>query len=481
MTSFGAYAQSDTLRLTLDQVIDMASQNSINAFRIKNMYRSSYWSFRYFKASRLPSLTLDATPFDYNHLRSKEYNISTNEDVFVQREYFNSDFSLSLNQAIPLTGGSLFMSSDLGLVKNLGSGSDSYRATPISIGFQQTLNGYNQMKWESKIEPLKYEKAKRQLIESREELSISAVTRFFSLAAAQVRLNIAITNMASADTLYNIGKGRFQIGTVTQDELLKLELNLLEARSTLTSVRSQVTRTMTELCTFLAIDKNTKIECIVPVNIPSLQIDTQEALDKAWENNPIVLDHEQRLLENNQNVARTKSQMGFNTTIYASYGLDQSSEKLKEVYNEPDNSQRFRLGVRIPILDWGQRKGNYQMAKYQRDAQQLVIEQERIEFELGLIQQVIDFNLQSEQVHTAAMADTVARKGYEVTFQRFIIGKVDVINLDQARNNLQNARLSYIQAVQSYWNYYYTLRSQTLFDFATRQTLSAEYDKLLEE
>lgn len=44
---------------------------------------------------------------------------------------------------------------------------------------------------------------------------------------------IAKTNYANADTLYKIGMGRFQVGTVTQDELLKLELSLLNAEQAL--------------------------------------------------------------------------------------------------------------------------------------------------------------------------------------------------------------------------------------------------------
>ena len=81
----------------------------------------------------------------------------------------------------------------------------------------------------------------------------------------------------------------------------------------------------------------------------------------------------------------------------------------------------------------------------------------------------------------AGLADTVAHKGYEVALQRFLIGKVDVVKLNIARNDLETARRSYISAVRRYWNYYYTLRMKTLFDFVAKESLSAEYDKLLEK
>jgi outer membrane protein TolC len=480
--SVSVFSQQDTIHFTLDNVIDLASKNSIDAFQIKNMYRASYWEFRYFKADRLPSLTLSATPLDFNHYRSKEYNFETNEEEYVQREYLNSNFNLSLSQNVVLTGGNLFLQSELGMVKNLGhSQRDSYQSTPISIGYQQSLNGYNALKWKARIEPVKFERAKKELIESREALSIKAVDKFFNLAGAQIQLNIAENNLSSADTLYRIGKGRFQVGTVTQDELLNLELNLLKAKQSLNVSRSEVNRAQVDLNSFLSLDKNTIIQCIIPSEIPDLQVSAGEVIDKAMENNPIVLEHQQRLMEQDQTVARTRSEAGFNTSIFALYGLDQSSPEFSEVYKDPGNSQRFRLGVSIPIVDWGRRKGSYQMAQYNREVAKASIEQDKIDFEQGLIQDVVEFNLQAEQVKTAGLADTVARKGYEVTLQRFMIGKVDVVKLDIARNDLESARLAYINTVRKYWNYYYSLRRKTLFDFITRQTLSAEYDELLEK
>ncbi|MEL7588886.1 MAG: TolC family protein [Prolixibacteraceae bacterium] len=478
----GSFSQEATLSLSLDQVIELASQNSIDAFQIKNMYRASYWEFRYYKADRLPSLTLQATPLDFNNNRSREYNFELNKEEYIQREYLNSDFNLSLNQNIAMTGGSLFLQSELGMVKNMGKNADdSYWSTPISIGYRQSLNGYNELKWKAKIEPVKFERAKKELIESREALSIKAVDKFFNLAGAQIQLNIAENNLSSADTLYRVGKGRFQVGTVTQDELLNLELQLLKAKQTLNVSRSEVNRAQADLCSFLSLDKNVVINCVVPAEIPDLQVSAGEAIDKAMENNPIILEHQQRLMEQDQSVARTKSETGFNTTIYALYGMDQSSPEFADVYKDPDKTQRLRLGVTIPIIDWGRRKGSYQMAQYNREVVKASVEQSKIDFEQELLQDVVEFNLQAQQVVTSGLADTVARKGYEVTLQRFMIGKVDVTKLNIARNDLESARLSYINTVRNYWNYYYSLRRKTLFDFITRQTLSAEYDELLEK
>lgn len=477
----GIKAQQETISLTLDEVIAIASEKSLDAFRNKNMYRASYWEYRYYKADKLPSLNLDATPLNFNRYRYKDYNFQTGEEEFVLQESLGSVAYLSLDQNIALTGGRVFINTGIERIQNLsGSEKTMFKSTPINIGYEQTLNGYNAMKWQSKIEPLKFENAKKELIKSNEELAIIAVSKFFDLAQAQIQLKIAENNLANNDTLYKVGKGRFQIGTVTQDELLNLELNMLNSKQALSRARSRLQRFQSELNSFLTLDKTTIINCVIPDQISNMQVRADEAITKAIENSPKMIHLQQRMLQADEKVAKRKADAGFNTTIYASYGLDQSSASFDDVYKDPDNSQRVRIGLKIPIIDWGKRKGRYQMAKFEREAEIASIEQARIDFEQNIYQDVIDFNLQAEQVKNSTLADKVAQMRFDVSMQRFLIGKVDVMKMNQARNDRENAKIAYINAIRQYWNYYYSLRTSTLYDFIERKNLAAEYDKLLQ-
>ena len=472
----------DKLALSLSEVIDIASQQSIDAFRNKNMYLASYWEYRFYRAERLPGITLSSNPFDFNRYRRKEYNWETNEDEYRLREFFDSDVSVSATQNVALTGGQFFLRSQVGMVKNLGGDkTTSFSATPISIGFSQELNGYNSLRWQSKIEPLKFEKAKKDFIQDVEDLRVKSTLRFFGLINAQIQKGIAEMNYANSDTLYKIGKGRFQVGTVTQDELLELELRLLNNEQSLNLAILEEQRAQAQLNSFLGLPKETLIECIVPSEIPALQIDPQQAVTEALKNNPDMLDQEQRKLEQDENVARARSEKGLNTSLYAVYGLSQSSEDFSEVYTEPDKTQIFSLGLNIPIVDWGRGKGRYSMAKSNREVALATIRQERIDFEQDVFQSVLEFNLQAGQVNTSAKADTVAKMGYDVTFQRFLIGKIDVTRLNIASTDQENARMAYLSRLRDYWIAYFNLRSLTLFDFEKEKPLMVDYTKLLEE
>ncbi len=470
----------DIKRLTLEDVIGIASQQSLDAFRNKNMYLASFWEFRYFKADRLPTLNVEATAFDYNRSMQKVYNYDENRDEYKSREDLSSEVAVLLNQNVGLTGGRIFARSELNMSEKLGADRlSSFSSTPFSLGYSQNINGYNSLKWTAKIEPLKFEKAKKEFIQAKEELAIKATRRFFDLVDAQIEVNIATTNLANADTLYKIGTGRFQVGTVTQDELLNLELGFMNAQLALTRANLGLERARAQLNSFLGYDKNTRIECIVPTELPGLAINAENAVAEAFNNNPEILNQQQRLIEEDRKVRQAKSQSGISGDLYALYGLNQNSEELGMVYKNPLDRQRLQIGVNIPVLDWGRRKGRLEMAESNREVVRISINQEKIDFEQNIIMNVMEFNLQADQVLSRAKADTIAQLGYDVTQQRFLIGKVDVTKLNLARNDQETARRAYINALRTYWNYYFTIRELTLFDFEQNISLSEDFDRLV--
>ena len=92
-------------------------------------------------------------------------------------------------------------------MRNFGDNSATQlTSVPIRIGYSQSLVGYNPFKWERKIEPLKYERVKKEFLYNVEKVSETATSYFFSLAMAQAEYNLAKENLASTDTLYRIGQ-----------------------------------------------------------------------------------------------------------------------------------------------------------------------------------------------------------------------------------------------------------------------------------
>lgn len=288
LLSLPAYA----VTLTLNSTIEIANDSSLSAFRFRNMYQSSHWQYVSFRARRLPSVSLTVRPTSYYRYMTQRYDFDKNIDVFRQQQTFGASAGLEVLQNFDLLGGIFYLDTDLEYMRNFGANTyTQFSSVPIRIGYRQNLVGYNSFKWERKIEPLKYEKAKKELIYNMEAVSEQAVTHFFNLALAQTEFQLAEDNVAVCDTLYAIGERRHRIGAISQADLLTLRLDKVNARNTLENSRIALKRAIFSLASFLGMDKNTHIEVEMPGKPSAAHIPTDLALIYAKENNPILLEH----------------------------------------------------------------------------------------------------------------------------------------------------------------------------------------------
>lgn len=472
----GVQAQQ-VLRLDLKRTIALANDSSLSAFRYQNMYLSGYWEYRSYKAARLPSLSLNLTPAQYYRYITQRYDSQADIDVYREQQMFSATAGLSLVQNFDLLGGTFYVDTQLDYLRNFGDvNSTQFSTVPFRIGYQQDLLGFNAFRWDRKIEPLKFEKVKKQFIYNSESVSEEAVNYFFSLAMAQADYKLAEDNLATADTLYAIGEQRQKIASISQADLLTLKLDKVNARNTLKNAEITRKRAMSALATFLNLDKNTYIEIDLPSRPHYVDIPADRALLLAKENNPTYLEQRQNVLEAEREVDRTKKESRFNARVNASVGFNQVADNLGAAYRNLLQQDLVSLTVSIPLVDWGVRKGKYNMARNNLNVVRIAARQEEISLEEDVMMTVKDFNVQQDLIASASEALDLAELAYDQTRRRFIIGKADISSLTLSLNRQQEAQKNYIQALQNYWLNYYKIRKLTLHDFESGMSLSDRFD-----
>jgi outer membrane protein TolC len=473
------FGQDKKTTLTLDEVLEMAKDYSPQAILAKHQFRAAYWEYRTYKAEFLPSVTFNGTLPDFN--RSIE-RIRQNDGTYeyVEDNSNTASVGLSLNQSIGLTGGTIFARSSLERTDIFGNNAKTnFFSRPVQIGFNQPIFGFNELKWNKKIEPLKYQEAKRNYIESMEALSGDAIRYFFDLILAQQNLKTAQLNYANTDTLFQIAKGRYNIGTIAENELLQMELSFLNAGSSVNEAEIDLQLKKFRLKSFLGFTDQTDLELIVPSTFPKTTLKYDNVLSLARSNNPRIIQFERRLIEAERNVSQAKANRGFSASLNASYGLTQSAADFKDVYIDPRDQQGVRIGVSIPVLDWGLGKGKVKMAESSREVVRTTIQQSMTDFEQDLFLKVMQFNLQETQLQLAVKADAISQSRYNVTKERFLIGKIDVLDLNIAQTERDNARNKYITAMRNYWSFYYEMRRLTQFDFLNKSEIKVEFESLI--
>lgn len=471
----------DTNYLSLEDVIYIAHQQSPDALIAKHRFKSSYWEFKSFKADYLPGLGLSGVAPIYNRSIANVQQPDGSFE-FLPVDQGGANANLSVGQRIGPTGGTISLNTGLQYYDNFTGNPITYpfAADIINIEYVQPIFKYNPYKWDRHIEPLKYETAKRRYLEDNEQVAIMATNYFFNMLQAQIDMQISQKNLSNYDTLFNIAKGRYQLGKIAENELLQLELNLLNAEAQLQQAELELENSMFKLKSYLRIKEDADIELIAPGVTEFFTINADKALEEAKNNSSTALDFEQRRLQAQSAVNAAKMTGRFDADLRAKFGLAQQGTTIQGAYTQPDDQQQVSLGFTIPILDWGAARGQIKLAQSQEELVFTSVEQEEIDFEQNIFLQVMQFNMQENQLRIAAKADTVAQKRYDVTSKRYMIGKVnDVLDLDKAQIDNDNALKGYYQALHTYWRSYYQLRKATLFDFERNMPILFNIDDVM--
>lgn len=473
LVSVSAFAESKVLTLT--QSIRIANDSSLQSFRARNQYQYSSWQFKSFRAARLPSVKLTMTPVSYNRYIRQRYNSEENIDVYRAQQMYSAGGLMSVNQNVDFLGGQVYLESGIDYMRNFGDyAGNQFSAIPIRFGYSQSLIGYNQFKWDKKIEPLRYERSKKELLKNMEGVAETAVNYYFDLALAQADYNLAVNNLRTSDTLCVIGERRFKIQSISEADFLTLKLDRMNAQNAVENARISVKRAMFSLASFLGMDPNTEIEVILPAAPAVHEISVDFATMQARLNNPDIMQQRQNVIEAERDLSRLLAESRFNANINASIGFNQVSNSLGGVFTHPLRQDLVSLSVSIPLLDWGLKKGQVNMARNNLNVAQIAQRQQELDTEEDVITTVNDFNIQQHLVASAIDALELANVVFESTSQRFLIGKSDLNSITLSQSRRQTANNNYIRALHNYWLSYYRLRKLTLYDFNSNRMIDLE-------
>lgn len=471
-------AEEKPTRLTLQEAILLAQRQSVDAAVVLNELKKAYWEFRTHKADQLPEVTFTGTLPAY----SKQYTKYLKDDgnyTYLKTNSLGFSGEIAVAQNVALTGGTISMNTSMDFTRQLGGNkSNEFMSVPIGITFNQPIFGVNDQKWRRRIEPVRYQEAKATYINNVEGVTLNTIQYFFNLLRSTEDKRIAEQNYENAVKLHEIAVARRKIGNISESELMQLNLASLQAKGQLTEANSRLNSTLFQLRAFLGLSENDVIEPVLPESVTDIYMEYQDVLSKAQENNPFARNILRRQLEADYAVASAKGKQR-DIKLFASIGYTGKDRMFKNAYNQLSENQIVEVGVSIPLLDWGKRKGQVKVAESNREVVLSKIKQEQMTFNQDIFLLVADFNKQAEQLEIAEEADRIAQQRYAMALETFMIGKINILDLNDARNSKDDARRQHIDQLHLFWRYYYNVRSVTLFDYINQTTLDADIEAIV--
>ena len=457
--------QSKLQNLSLENFLQLAKENSIAGEAAQFDWQSAQLDNAIFKAGLKPQLSAFANfPNFANTFAEAQQPDGT--ILFPRINNNNSALGLNLSQAIPLTGGRVFVQSNLQRFDDFTNDKFFYNGTPFRVGFAQPLFGFNALKWDKKIQPIILQEAEKKYSADIESINNDAADLFFNLLIADENLQIATSNKENNETLLTIAEEKFELGIISKNGLLQLKFELASAIKNKKQAEQSVRFASSSIYTFLGKKHHGElISPIVPNVKNPINVDLTIALREGLNNRFEQINYARRQMEADRDVEQAKREGGFQADLSASFGLSRGSTEVGDIYSDPQQQQFVQLQLNVPILDWGAQKSSVTLAQAQSDFLRKNITQNKLQLEANIQQTVDAFNNLQEQLQLNQEMKQLAQERFEIIKESFVLGAISITDLTLAQREKDQTAREYIFTLSQYWQNYYELKTMTLYDF----------------
>ena len=454
----GAWGQKP---LNLDEVIRLAQDSAVTVFQSRQEYQSRQASYEAFEALRKPQLALKLVP-NYSRIVSdptRDYVYLRNYDIF------STSAQLRLSQKVLPLGGEAYVGTQAiwsEFFREQASGYPrQFVASPLLVGYSNSLLGYNPFRWEKLVEDQRMKAARQQHEYDLRRIAEEAAARYFRLLCRQWMALVRKEEMILNDTVLAIAREKATIAIVTQQELHAMELQLQNSANLLDAARKDEQTARTELASLLRLKEIPNDTALLEIpDMPSpISYTAQEVAAMAVSNSPAYQQQLAELTEARQQEAKARKERGINVGLDVNLGLQQVNNTFGSAYK---NQQMYALGsvqVTIPLMDHGAAKKRHAAAQAWGQRQESALQEtERLlaEDAIATLQKLQDSRRRLENTqHTIELAEA---HFYE-TVESYSNGLCDINTFSLGQNRWVTAYTNYLNALEEFWTNHYHLQT----------------------
>ncbi|MDD3806456.1 MAG: TolC family protein [Candidatus Marinimicrobia bacterium] len=448
--------EHDTLELTLEKALEYAHDNSPEIELVRQNFFYAQETYDAFLKDYLPQVILTSNVPGLNRSIKSVQQPDGSIAYRAQSQTYGTA-AIQVRQRVSLTGGTFTASSGIERFDNLNTNNYYWRSTPFVLSYQQPIFQPNTMKWNRELEKIQFELSKRAYEEQLNSLNIRIVNAFFNVYINQINLEITKINYTVNDTVFNLSKHRFDVGKIAENDLLQSELELMKAESSLEAAQYELNRSLRELLILIGMPVDAEVKVIAPTHAPTLEIDQDLFLERAMELSPDVLRNRLSTVNAELSLKQAQTNQRFNAELSMGFGYNQSGENLLDLYKDPFDQEHFTMSLEIPLFTGGKNKAQVNARKSALKAAEIQEALTRQKIQEEIIDMLRQFEQLKKQIDIAVQSDTIAQRRFEVTKNRYLIGKVDITSLFMAQQEQDLARRTYIQTLKNYWMSYYQI------------------------
>jgi len=450
--------------LTLDEVIRQAQDSAITAFESRQELQSRQASYEAFEALRKPQLSLKVVP-NYSRIVSdptRDYVYLRNFDIL------STSAQLRLSQKVLPFGGEAYVGTQAiwsEFFREDASGHPrQFVASPLLVGYSNTLLGYNPHRWEKQVEDQRLKAARQQHEYDLRRIAEEAAVRYFRLLCRQRMALIRQEELSLNDTVLAIAREKATIAIVTLQELHTMELQLQNSANLLAAARKDEQEARTELASLLRMKQipNDTALMVIPEMPPPTPYTAEQVAMLARSNSPAYQHQLAELTEARHQEEKARKERGINVGLDINLGMQQVDRTFGGAYKD---QQLYALGavqVSIPLMDHGAAKKRHAAAVAWGERQQSALQETERLLEEDAIVTLQKLHDSRRMLESCQQTITLAETNFYETVESYANGLCDINTFSLGQNRWVTAYANYLAALEEFWTAHYHL--QTLIE-----------------
>jgi multidrug efflux system outer membrane protein len=284
--------------------------------------------------------------------------------------------------------------------------------------------------------------------DARNQLGIQITKNFYSLIADRDNLITFDYVMQLAQRQYERDQVAFRNGLIGELTLMQSRLGLENARYNLSAARSAHANRMGDFLAQLGIAPDSDTELNGKIEIVKVELDAEQLIREYLFRRPDIVSRRQEI----ERLENAEKQAAYSAKAPS---LSLSAQWRASDFSPFTDTLSGSATLTIPIDPWIPGTGRSQAVR----SAKLAVDKARLDLqsaEDAAAAQIrtLAANLRNswDSIEIARLSLSVAERGYELTEQGFRNGTVESLKLEDARNNLMNARQRLLQTELSYLN-----------------------------
>lgn len=407
--AFGTLSATAQKKWSLKDCITHALENNISVRQSQNALLTNDQDITAAKGNFLPSIGIGGSQ------RLNLGNVEVFDGNFVDRTFHSTNLGVNISQTV----------------------FNGFRNTNI---YRQSL--------------LNKEANEEEFNRIKDNVALNVVNSYLNVLLNLENLNIAQAQLNfSLDQLDRV-RELVEAGTQPQANIFDAEATLANDEQSLTVAINSYNLSLLSLSQVLQVPFNGFEVEIIDLENPSEAImynDIQPILNHAFQNRSEIKVAEKNI--ESAEIGRLISKSGFYPTVSFSYGLN-TGANFSNLSNDNSFFQQindnkghsFSLNLNIPIFSRYQNKTNLAKSSLQVENRKLALEQAKIDLESNIQRAFTDAKAALKTYISSQKSVTARQLSFDNAQERYNIGSLNALDLEQNRTQLVRAKSSLVRA-----------------------------------